>query len=315
VILVWGLPADEPVASVVRQLEARHAPFILVDQRAVLETTVSLVVDDGLTGCVHGPTWSIDLVDVGAAYLRPYDAVVLPSVRQAGTATAEAHAVAVEEALLAWSDLAPGLVVNRPAAMATNNSKPYQADLIRRFGFDVPPTLVTTDPVAARAFWERHGHVIYKSVSGVRSVVSRLGPRHVERLDAIGACPTQLQAYIAGIDYRVHVVGDELFACEILSDADDYRYAPHSVRACELPVGIADNCRALAAGLGLTVAGIDLRRTPRDLWMCFEVNPSPGYTFYQNACGLAIDAAIARLLAVSDARGPAAESTDLKINF
>jgi hypothetical protein len=39
---------------------------------------------------------------------------------------------------------------------------------------------------------------------------------------------------------------------------------------------LADRCRKLAAGLQLPFAGIDLRRTPEDEWVCFEVNPSPG---------------------------------------
>ena len=58
--------------------------------------------------------------------------------------------------------------------MASNNSKPYQALLIQALGFAVPETLVTTDPDAVLAFWQRHGTVVYKSNSGIRSIVSRL---------------------------------------------------------------------------------------------------------------------------------------------
>ena len=38
-------------------------------------------------------------------------------------------------------------------------------------------------------------------------------------------CPTQFQEYVEGIDLRVHTVGSEIFATEVQSDADDYRYA------------------------------------------------------------------------------------------
>ena len=44
--------------------------------------------------------------------------------------------------------------------MASNGSKPFQLELIRRQGFSVPETLVTTDPEEARAFFERHGRII-----------------------------------------------------------------------------------------------------------------------------------------------------------
>jgi D-alanine-D-alanine ligase-like ATP-grasp enzyme len=50
----------------------------------------------------------------------------------------------------------------------------------------------------------------------------------------------------------------------------------------------------------LLVAGIDLRRTPAGEWYCFEVNPSPAFTFYQDASRPPIAEAIARLLASAD---------------
>ena len=46
----------------------------------------------------------------------------------------------------------PCPVVNRLGGGMSNNSKPYQALLLTRAGFRVPPTLVTNDPEAARAF-------------------------------------------------------------------------------------------------------------------------------------------------------------------
>lgn len=74
-----------------------------------------------------------------------------------------------------------------------------------------------------------------------------------------------------GADYRVHVVGDEVYCSRIESEADDYRYGAgqgHAV-AMEpdaLPEEWAERCRSLAADLGLLLAGIDLRRTPSGDW-------------------------------------------------
>jgi glutathione synthase/RimK-type ligase-like ATP-grasp enzyme len=91
-------------------------------------------------------------------------------------------------------------------------------------GFNVPDTLVTTDPRDVRAFCAEHDQVVYKSTSGVRSIVNLLKASDVSRLDDVRACPTQFQQHIAGIDHRVHVVGGELFAARIESGAIDYRY-------------------------------------------------------------------------------------------
>lgn len=92
----------------------------------------------------------------------------------------------------------------------------------------------------------------------------------------------------------------------IVSAADDYRYAARQgaeveIRAAALPAECAQRCLRLASALGLAVAGIDLRRTPDGDWYCFEVNPSPGFTYYQDACGQTIDEAIARLLLAAPA--------------
>jgi len=207
----------------------------------------------------------------------------------------------IDDALLSWSELTSALVVNRPSAMASNNSKPYQGAIIQAMGFAIPDTLITTDPKAAREFWMRHGMVIYKSISGIRSIVSRLSTEQAERLEHVRWCPTQFQQYIPGNDYRVHVVGEEIFACEILSTADDYRYATKQgssveIRSYTLPKDVADRCVALALALGMSVVGVDLRCTPDGRWYCFEVNPSPAFTYYQDATDLPIDEAIARLL-------------------
>ncbi len=259
-------------------------------------------MDGAIAGQVRVGDESLDLERVTAVYLRPYQWSRLPQVERAGPESPEwRHALAVEDALIAWTEIAPALVVNRSSVMAANASKPYQAAQIQALGFAVPPTLVTTDPEAARRFWEEQGEVIYKSVSGTRSIVSRLSAEHAGRLEDIAWCPTQLQRYIPGTDYRVHVIGGEVFASEILSTGNDYRYAPYQgesteIRAAELPEDCAARCRDLAAGLGLPLAGIDLRRTPEGEWYCFEVNTSPGFPWYEEATGQPMAAAVARLL-------------------
>jgi hypothetical protein len=302
-ILLWGLPRDRPLAAVRRALERTGQQVAVVDQRAVDETEVELLVGAKVAGTVRVGGRQVDLGAVTAAYLRPYSSCHLPSVRRAGPASPVwKHAAALDEALWSWAELTPALVVNRPAAMASNNSKPFQALTIRSLGFDVPDTLVTTSPDAAQEFWTRHGDVVYKSVSGTRSIVSRLTADHGHRLQDVRWCPTQFQQYIAGEDWRVHVVGDAVFACEIRCAATDYRYAAREgaraeLHARTLPAEYADRCRRLAAALGLAVAGVDLRRSPEGKWFCFEVNPSPGFTYYQEATGQPIGQAVAALLA------------------
>jgi RimK-like ATP-grasp domain len=302
VILLWGLPGDGPMRAVYAALRARREPICVLDQHAIATTSIDLFVGPTVFGALGLGDDLIALEAITAVYARPYDVRRLPALKEAAPLTPLwRHGLALDDAMQAWVEVTPALVINRPSAMASNGSKPYQAALISRAGLDVPDTLVTTDPTAALAFRDLHGSVIYKSISGVRSVVSRLGPTQQDRLADIGNCPTQFQQYVSGADYRVHVVGDTVFGSKIVSSADDYRYAGrtgHSIeiRACTIEPELADRCRVLAAELRLPVAGIDLRRTPEGRWYCFEVNPSPGFTFYQEATGQKIAEAIASLL-------------------
>jgi hypothetical protein len=304
-VLLWGLELDPPLAAVRKQLADLGVPTEFVDQRQVLETEIRLDVAESVHASLRVRNREIDLDAATAVYVRPYDARKLPAIANAGPqSSAWRHAMEVDDILSSWSEMTAAFVVSRLGLMASNSSKPYQLKKIRSLGFSVPETLVTTDPIAAQAFWEHHGTVIYKSVSAIRSRVARLGPEHVQRLADVTSCPTQFQQYVSGADYRVHVVGDQLFATEVVCDADDYRYPgqhPFEVRACRLPADLADRCRRLAASMQLAVAGIDLRRTSEGDWFCFEVNPSPGFTFYEAATNQPIAKAIAELLASAPA--------------
>lgn len=300
-ILVWGVPGDPPVAAVTAALARMGKPVVLFDQHNSLAAGIDLWVDTEIGGVLRLPAGNMDLAKITGAYIRPYESARLPNVSEAPPA-ARATVAALDAALLCWSEVTPARVVNRPAAMASNHSKPYQSALIQVQGFDVPETLVTTDRDALEAFWEEHGQIVYKSISGVRSIVTRLTPSHRERFKDLAHCPTQFQRWIPGCDFRAHVVANDVFACRVTSSATDYRYPcgeeeTPEIEPVELPVDIAERCRRLVASMSLELAGIDLRRTPDGQWFCFEVNPSPGFTYYEQAAGQPICESIARLLA------------------
>jgi hypothetical protein len=321
VVLLWGDSADRPFALVASALRARRAELMILDQRDMLATALDLQTGAEVRGGLRVGDRVCDLADVSAVYVRTYDWRSLPAMRAAAAGGPEwQHAVNLEEALYAWLEITPARVINRPSCMASNGSKPYQAELIRRHGFEVPETLITTDSQMARDFIARHRAVIYKSISGTRSIVSCLTPMKLERLADIAWCPTQFQAQVAGVDHRVHVIGDQVYACEILCAADDYRYAARSgasaeIRATTLPEDVTERCRHLARALGLDFAGIDLRRRPDGAWVCFEVNPSPGFSYYEQATGQPIAAAVAHRLLHAEQTSVPAATCDARSNL
>lgn len=305
-ILLWGVPTEGPLAAVAAELGKLEAPYYVLDQRRTTETQIRLD-DNGVIEHLNSDGDDLDFGDIRSCYLRPYDVRTLPAIASAGPQSMEwSRALALDESLLCWADMTEATVVNRPSAMLSNGSKPYQLSLIAAAGFAVPETLVTNDVEELEAFWHRHGQVVYKSVSGMRSRITRLSPDILaDRKNDLAYCPTQFQEYVAGVDYRVHLIGDETFSCQIQSDKDDYRFtddgAIPQVTLAELPQEVISRCAELAASLDLLVSGIDLRRTAEGQWYCFEVNPSPAFTYYEQYTGQPIAAAIARLLAFSQA--------------
>lgn len=299
-ILLWGLLRDTPLRKVRDELEAAGAVVALVDQRRILDSTIELEVSDRVSGALTVGSRPVDLDAVSSAYVRPYDSFRLRMVAEsAPDSEARQHTAAFDDALWLWSELSQARVVNRPSAMSLMGSKPRQLAVIAAHGFATPETLLTTDRDAVREFAAARGTLVYKSISGVRSIVSRLRADDA-RLADVAWCPTQFQAYVPGDDYRVHVVGDELFCARVRSEADDYRYGVRQGHAVDMepvdiPDDLAERCRALTDHLGLHLAGIDLRRVPDGDWCCFEVNASPAFTFYDRH-GQGIARAVAQLL-------------------
>ncbi len=297
VVLVCGIPEEAPVALAIQALERRGADFLVIDPDDLGDRVRVRWswIDGRLRGALAVGERVLDIDDIGGVYLR-----------YLGDLTREddsPRAVAARGTALALADLfdvLPARVVNRRRPMASNNSKPLQSLLIREAGFLVPPTLVTSDPERVRTFAAEHPSVIYKSASSVRSIVAPLAEADRARLPAIRGLVTQFQAEIKGYELRVHVVGGATFGARINSDRTDYRYAASqggrtTMHEVEVPRPLAARCVALARALEMTFVGIDLIISDAGI-VCLEVNPCPGYSYYQEATGSPIADELAAFL-------------------
>ncbi len=313
-ILVCGIPSETPLQMVTSNLEKMSADFVLLNQRTFPKCELWYEVNVGkIVGELHVGERTYQLQEFTAVYPRLMDDRFLPELSdEPPDSSLRKHCRSFHDTLIRWMEIAPALVINRCAPMASNSSKPYQAQLIREQGFLVPETLITNEPELVREFRAKHGRVIYKSISAVRSIVQELNDEDEERLERIRWCPTQFQAFVEGTNLRVHTVGGEAFATAVRSEATDYRYAarqagePAELREVTLSSGLSEKCLRLSQALGLEFAGIDLKVTPEDDVYCFEVNPCPAFSYYEANTGQAISAAVARRLASASARAAAA---------
>lgn len=296
-IVFYGRPDDAPLTAAIDEAAARGVEHLIVDQARL--GADELLLDIGperVSGRLRSCGMDVELDAIEAVYARP---LALPRFRDA---LERARAERFHEIFLEWLEGAPCVVVNRPQAMLSNASKPFQIQLVADAGLAVPDTLVTNRPEDVLGFRRRHGRVIYKSISGVRSIVRELDEPALDRIEHVTSLPTQFQAYVEGTDVRVHVVGNRCFPTEIGSHATDYRYAhrdgePATLAACELPPAVHERCVALARRLGLPFCGIDLRRRPDGEHVCLEVNPMPAFSYFERESGQPIAAALVDLLA------------------
>jgi len=297
-IVVAGTPAEDPVRRLLEAADTAGIEVVLLDETSAADWDLRVAGGpDGVHARLVDGGREVDLAGATGLYLR------LTVPRRAGPEPDPLEQQRRDAALslvAAWADVAPLRVANRPRAMASNGSKPYQAALIRSLGLAVPPTLVTNDPAAVREFQGEHGRLVYKSASGIRSIVHELTAARSADLGRVRHLPTQFQRLLEGTNVRVHVVGGAVFACEIGSATIDYRYReggePAVMRPVELPPEVAERCVAVATALDLPLAGIDLLRDGEGRWWCFEVNPSPAYSCFEEPTGLPIAAALARWL-------------------
>jgi glutathione synthase/RimK-type ligase-like ATP-grasp enzyme len=303
-ILLCGIPSERPLAMVGVELERLRAEFRFVNQRHVATSALSWEVSGGeISGTLELDGESLDLRSIDGAYIRLMDDRLLPELQELAEGSPERRrARGFHEALYRWLELAPGRVVNRSGPQGSNSSKPYQAQLIAASGFLVPETLITNDPDRVSEFASGRSAIIYKSTSAIRSIVQEFGDADRDRLDLIRWCPVQFQERVPGIDVRVHVVGDEVFPTRIISDVLDYRYARKQggnaeLEAVDLDDDVAERCVMLAKRLMLPFVGIDLKITPDGQVYCFEVNPSPAFSYFEANTGQPIARAVARYLA------------------
>ena len=285
----------------IRSLQRMGADFLTLDEESVADQ-VQLrwqVTDRGVAGQLRVGGVVVDLREIHSVYHRFVDVEMLPEPGRSAEVVSQTRSIL--HSLMNLFDVLPARMVNRRRPMMSNNSKPYQALLIRQAGFAVPDTLITNNPQSLMEFASSGGPLIFKSVSSVRSIVTTLDPEAAARIESLRYLPTQFQRRIEGFNVRVHVIGRRLFATQVLTPATDYRYAGQQgawaeFRPFELTAELRKRCLHLARLCGLAFSGIDLM-VSRDQVYCLEVNPSPAYSYYQDATGQPISDALAEYLA------------------
>ena len=300
-IALMGIPSETTIRLLAEACIAKRIPHIVFNQRRQEDWSVEYDVFDPDRSSLGNGDVCLPLPDCSGLYLRTMDHAKIPEWAS-GTDHERIRDMFGRLWMLLDDDEVPTRVVNAPSVQMSNNSKPYQSLVIQQQGLDIPDTCISSDEHTVRMFLSQYPAVIYKSISGTRSIVKRVDQNSLTTLSRIRYCPVQFQECVTGSNVRVHVVGEQAIATKICSDAVDYRYAAEEGKSATLEPyrlshDVATKCVALANALHLPFAGIDLMMTDDGRTICFEVNPSPGYSFYEQHTGQPISRALADYLA------------------
>jgi glutathione synthase/RimK-type ligase-like ATP-grasp enzyme len=207
-----------------------------------------------------------------------------------------------------WREI-PWTWVNDPSAVALASNKLWQLRVASEIGLDVPTTVVTN---RIQSVLETFGsrQVVVKTVGGAGIERDGIRQRLYSQLllltamdsAAVKSAPCIFQESAKpGVDVRVTVAGDQVFATDIdVPDKFlDWRAAPSGAvryRAIDLPGDLAQQCLELCRAAGISYAAFDFVRQPGGRYVFLEVNPSGQWGWIEHATRQPITAAIVDVL-------------------
>ena len=227
-----------------------------------------------------------------------------PAARVRGFAVAQARM-----ALLGMLDAVDALIwMNDPWAAARAEVKATQLRAAVRAGLQVPRTLISDDATTIRAFADEVGcAVVCKSLgdplvweSGHSAgflYTSQVTEDALADLEGRRPVPAIYQERLIPVaEYRITVVGDQVFPARVRVDLDAVDWRRRLVDgvafdAVSLAPELEAAVRDTVAGLGLRYGAVDLLETADAVWF-LEVNPSGAYGWLERRLDLPITDAI-----------------------
>ena len=203
--------------------------------------------------------------------------------------------------------------INHPNSNTYMECKPRQLIIAKKMGFNIPQTIISNDFVEINNFIEKNNDCITKALYSpliknrgkeefiFTNEVNQITDDDIENLKI---SPSIFQQSITPkIDYRVTVVGDDIFPVKIsLNDSKridglDWRTIDNGIsfELCQLPYKIETLCRNYVRENGLLFGAIDLVEQENEFYF-LEINPNGEWGWLQYPHRIPIADSLAKLL-------------------
>ena len=201
--------------------------------------------------------------------------------------------------LLCWFSYSDIKWVNSIDAVRSHQCKPYQSRIAGKLGAHIPYTFVGNAPEVASQFCNNMRDVIYKPVRGGRTAqfVNKQANMRPLLNALLGERPVTFQKYIAGVNVRSYVLGNDVLSVQIDSSELDYRNDDNaSVSVTLVPSDVKQLAIKICKALGMHWCAIDWRKSAKGKYFFLEANPSPYFLKVENDTGLDITEKLVALL-------------------
>ena len=207
-------------------------------------------------------------------------------------------------------------------------NKQLQLQLARELKLDIPRTLTTNDPAAARAFAKtcEHGLItkmlssfaIYDEGKELVVFTNPVKPEDLADLSGLRLCPATFQELVPkSLEIRATIVGQRVMSAAVdsqVSTRATHDWRRDGVRMVQdwkpyqLPVEIEQKLLRLMDLFSLNYGAIDIILTPSGKHVFLELNPCGEFFWLERSPGLPVSDAIADVLL---GNAPRRESTSL----
>ena len=297
-ILILGNASDDDSAYLKDKLERTGAIVEYWDSQMFprhLQLTWYSQTHGGYLRLPTGKT--IHLNDIHSVFwstLLPIDVPSLPDSHQ--------YRIAVTDSISILRSLIRGCSarwVNSWEAHQFYQEKPLQLSAIKELGVTIPKTLISNNPEHIRAFASAVPQLIFKPVfGGAPTRLLEFPQLERERLDQVlRLSPVTLQEYVPGTNIRCYVIGQQVYAAEIISSYLDFREDKQArFIPAILPKSIHIACLKIAQALFLEWTAIDWRLSPQGEFIFLNADPSPIFIHFEQVTGFPLTENLVQLL-------------------
>jgi len=196
-------------------------------------------------------------------------------------------------------------------AIREAESKIHQLQVAKELGFNIPPSLITTDYKITEEFITEFKSIIkpiktgFIEDEGNEKIIFTTLFDDNSQLERIQTCPTYFQKFINKTsDIRVTVIGNKVFAAQILSQEYDetkidWRKAERiklQYEKIELSSTLSDLCIKLTKKLGLNFGAIDFVKDENGGFLFLEINPNGQWAWIEKQLDYNLSYEISKLL-------------------